>query len=122
MIFGRFAQLARQLEGDGRGDLAKAQVGRRLQGNVLDFEIVFFFEHGADAAPQPLLQFQNHARASKILDFLGDFSTCGAAAPILKCAAGGKAQPEASQRNAVRWKVISSHASLTRGANGMRFS
>ena len=62
---GRFAELARQFEGDGRGDLAEAQIGRRLQRNLADFEIVFFLQDGAKAIGKPLLQFQNHARASK---------------------------------------------------------
>ncbi len=63
--FGRLAQLAGQLEGDGRGDLAEAQIGRRLQRNLADLKIVFFFQDGAKATAKPLLQFQNHARASK---------------------------------------------------------
>jgi hypothetical protein len=59
------AEFAGQLEGDGRGDLAEAQIGRRLQRNLADFEIVFFFQDGAKATAKPLFQFENHARASK---------------------------------------------------------
>ena len=63
--FGRLAQGARELQGDGRGDFAEAQVGRRLQRDVVDVEIVFFFEDGAKTIGEPFLQFQNHARASE---------------------------------------------------------
>ena len=45
---GRLAELARQFEGDGRGEFAELQVGRNLQRNVLEFEIVLFFQHGAE--------------------------------------------------------------------------
>ena len=71
---GRLAQGARELQGDGRGDFAEMQVGRRLQRDVRDVERVFFFQHGAKAIGEPFFQFQNHARASKILDFQGDFN------------------------------------------------
>src|SRR5580658_272076 len=70
--FGGFAQRARQLQGDGRRDLAKAQIGRRFERDVLDFECVFFFEERANCAAEPLLQFEIHrVDASKMLDFTG---------------------------------------------------
>ena len=50
---GRLAQSARELQGDGRGDFAEVQVGRRLQRDVLDFESVFFFQDGAKAIAEP---------------------------------------------------------------------
>jgi hypothetical protein len=57
---GGFAQRARQLQSDGRGDLAETEVGRGFERDVLDGEIVFFFENGADVCAEPLLEFQNH--------------------------------------------------------------
>ena len=39
--FGGFAERARKLKGDGRGELAEFQVGRNLERNVLEFEIEF---------------------------------------------------------------------------------
>ncbi len=59
--FGRLAQRARQLQSDGRGDLAECRSGGVSRGIVLDVEIVFFFQHGAKTLAEPLLQFQIHA-------------------------------------------------------------
>ena len=80
--FGRLAQLARQLKGDGRGNLAQTQFGRRLERDRADLQIVFFFEDGAKAITEPLFEFQNHAMSlRKMVDFPSDFSICGQAAP-----------------------------------------
>ncbi len=71
---GRLAQLARQLEGDGRGQFAELQIGRSLQRNVLEFEVVLGFEHALEMRLEPVFQFQIHVgRASEILDFQGRF-------------------------------------------------
>ena len=53
--FGRLAQCARELQGDGRGDFAETQVGRRLQRDVGDVESVFFFQDGAKTIGEPFL-------------------------------------------------------------------
>jgi hypothetical protein len=42
---GRLAQLAGQLEGDGRGQLAELQVGRNLQRNGFKLKIVLFLQN-----------------------------------------------------------------------------
>ena len=58
---GGFAQLACQFKRHRRGDFAKAEIGRRLQRQVLERKIVFFFQHRANGVAEPFLQFQNHA-------------------------------------------------------------
>ncbi len=69
--FWRLAEFAGELECDGRGDFAKVEVGRRLERNRGDLEIVFFFKNGAKTIGEPLFEFENHAGASgKCLIFL----------------------------------------------------
>ena len=70
---GRFAKFAGQLKGNGSGDFAEAEVGRRLQRKVFKLKIVFFFQNRANLRAEPLLQFQNHVELpQKSLIFLGD--------------------------------------------------
>ena len=71
--FGRLAQSARELQGDGRGDFAEMQIRRRLQRDVRDVEREFFVQGGTKSIGEPFFQFQNHARASQIPDYQGDF-------------------------------------------------
>ena len=58
--FGRFAQLACQLECDGRGQLAELKIGRRLDGQGVELQIVLGLQHTAQVRLKPLLHFQNH--------------------------------------------------------------
>ena len=53
--FGRFAQRAGELERDGSGELAELEVGRGLDGNVLDCEFVFCLQDAANRVRKPLL-------------------------------------------------------------------
>ena len=70
-----FAQFARQLERNRRGDLAHTQLGRSLDRDRANLQIVFFFEDGAKTIGEPLFKFENHAMSlSEMLDFPCDFS------------------------------------------------
>ncbi len=56
----RFAQLARQLERNGRRQFAKFQIRRNLQRNFLKLDLVPRLQHRAKVRFQPLLHFQIH--------------------------------------------------------------
>ena len=48
------AQLACKFKGNRRGELPKVQVRRRLQRDVLNHKVVFFFQHSAQMQLKPL--------------------------------------------------------------------
>ena len=70
---GRFAQLARQFKGDGRGQFAELQVGRNLKRNGLELEIVLRLQYARRAARACSCNSRYTWEASEILDFQGRF-------------------------------------------------
>ena len=76
---GRLAQLARQLKGNRRGQLAKFQLRRNLQRNGLELEIVLGLQNRAEMLAEPFLQFQIHVdMPQKSLIFKVILTDCGA--------------------------------------------
>ena len=67
---GRFSQLARQLERDGRRQFAKLQLRRNLQRNGLKLQVVLCLQNPRKMFRKPFLQFQDTRRyASKSINF-----------------------------------------------------
>ena len=70
MILGALRSVRASSKAMGVAISPKRRSGGVSRGMVLDLEIVFFFEDGAKALAEPLLQFQNHAMSlRKMLDF-----------------------------------------------------
>ena len=81
--FGRLAQRARAVAGRWAWRFRRdADRAASPAGSFSISRSYFSFSTARRRSREPLFQFQNHARASKILDFQGDFSICGAA-PLL---------------------------------------
>ena len=70
--FGGFAEGARQLEGDGCGQLAELELGRDFDGNGVEGERIFLVDQGAEMIRETLLEVEIHACVGlKIVDFQG---------------------------------------------------
>ena len=75
--FGGLAQLARQFKSDGGGQFTQAEVGRRLNWNGIQLEVVGRFQNALKMRFEPVLQRKIHlGMPQKSLIFKGDSTTC----------------------------------------------